>query len=64
MLLAIDTGNTQTVVGLFRDNELLEPWRFASSAERTSDEHALLLSQLLDLQDLTFDDISGVVVSS
>lgn len=64
MLLAIDTGNTQTVVGLFRGEELLEPWRLASNAERTSDEHALLLSQLLDLQDLTFDDVSGVVVSS
>lgn len=64
MLLAIDTGNTQTVVGLFTGDELLEPWRLASNAERTSDEHALILSQLLDLQDLGFDDISGVVVSS
>lgn len=64
VLLAIDAGNTQTVVGLFRGDELLEPWRLASQAERTSDEHALVLGQLLDLLDLGFDDVDGVVLSS
>ncbi|MCA1691717.1 MAG: type III pantothenate kinase [Acidimicrobiales bacterium] len=64
MLLAIDAGNTQTVVGLYRGDELLEPWRLATSAERTSDEHALIVSQLLDFQGASFDDVTGVVVSS
>ena len=64
MLLAIDCGNTETVVGLYRGDELLEPWRLHTNPERTSDEHALLLRQLLALQRLTFAEVSGVVVSS
>ena len=64
MLIAIDCGNTQTVVGLYRGDELLEPWRLHTNPERTSDEHALLLRQLLGLQQLSFADVSGVVVSS
>ena len=49
MLLAIDVGNTQTVVGLYAAGEdgatsaeLLDHWRIATNAERTSDEHALV----------------------
>ena len=64
MLLAIDAGNTQTVVGLYRGSELLQPWRLATNAERTSDEHALLIGQLLELQGASFGDVTGVVISS
>ena len=38
MLLTIDAGNTQTVVGLFRNADLVDHWRIATVAERTSDE--------------------------
>ena len=48
VLLAIDVGNTQTVVGLYGDGDLLDHWRIATNAERTSDEHALLFAQFLD----------------
>ena len=41
MLLAIDCGNTQTVIGLFNDRELVDHWRIATVADRTSDELAL-----------------------
>ncbi|MGH9226733.1 MAG: type III pantothenate kinase [Acidimicrobiales bacterium] len=64
MLLAIDAGNTQTVVGLYDGDKLLEPWRLATDAERTSDEHALIIRQLLDLQAATFAEVTGIVVSS
>ncbi len=82
MLLAIDVGNTETVVGLFADdlsaplaatgprdgNEptgLAHHWRLSTVAERTSDEHALLLTQLLDLDGLDIDDaVSGIAVTS
>jgi type III pantothenate kinase len=47
MLLCIDTGNTQTVIGLFDGPELVDHWRIATVAERTSDELALLLRQFL-----------------
>src|SRR5256885_7961597 len=47
MLLTIDAGNTQTVVGLFRDAELVDHWRIATVADRTSDELALMVQQFL-----------------
>ena len=41
MLLTIDVGNTQTVLGLFSGNDLTDHWRIATVAERTADELAL-----------------------
>ncbi len=69
MLLVIDVGNTQTVVGLYdsgkRSHELIDHWRLATRAERTSDELALLIRQLLETRQLDFvDDVAGVAISS
>ena len=69
MLLVIDAGNTQTVVGLYdsgdRSHQLLDHWRMSTNAERTSDELLLLLRQLLETRDLDIrTDIQGVAVSS
>jgi type III pantothenate kinase len=47
MLLCIDTGNTQTVIGLFDGPELADHWRIATVAERTADELALMIQQFL-----------------
>src|SRR5438067_12971804 len=49
-LLAVDVGNTNTVVGVFRDGELAAHWRIQTVAERTSDEYAVLLKTLLDME--------------
>ena len=51
-LLAIDVGNTQTVLGLFEGEELREHWRVATESERTGDELGLLLRGLVDLNAL------------
>jgi type III pantothenate kinase len=73
MLVAIDVGNTQTVIGLFgpgegpagSGTELLHHWRVATVAERTADEMALLLDQLLELQGLdTQKTVTGIAVAS
>jgi type III pantothenate kinase len=64
MLLAVDVGNTQTVLGLFEGEELVEHWRLATEAERTGDELAALLASLLELRGRTFADVSGVSLSS
>ena len=65
MLLAIDTGNTQTVIGLFDGTDLADHWRIATAAERTSDELALMIQQFLGFHGFSFDDqITGVVVCS
>jgi len=47
MLLAIDSGNTQTVIGLFKGQELADHWRIATVADRTADELALMIQQFL-----------------
>jgi type III pantothenate kinase len=65
MLLALDVGNTQTVVGLFGDDhEPVQRWRLATVAERTADELALLVRELLALAGLPASAVDGVAVSS
>ncbi|MEA2436404.1 MAG: type pantothenate kinase [Thermoleophilaceae bacterium] len=64
MLLAIDVGNTQTHLGMFRGEELVEHWRFATVRDATADELATVLVGLLALRKLSLDDVSGAVVSS
>jgi type III pantothenate kinase len=76
MLLAIDVGNTQTVVGLYGDDpdlapatgaerDLLDHWRIATTAERTSDELALLVQEFLGFHGFSFDeDVDGVALCS
>ena len=63
MLLAIDVGNTQTHVGLFRDDGLLEHWRFHTARTATADELALVFNALLALGDLRLPDVDAVIVS-
>jgi len=64
MLLAVDVGNTQTHLGMFRDEELVEHWRFATVRESTADELASVLVGLLHLRGLTVEDVSAAIVSS
>jgi type III pantothenate kinase len=64
MLLAVDVGNTQTVLGLFDGEQLVEHWRIATEAERTGDELAALFADLLALCGRAFGDVSGVSLSS
>ena len=64
MLLAVDVGNTQTHIGMFRDEELVEHWRFATRRESTGDELATVLVNLLALRGLGLDDVTGAIVSS
>ncbi len=82
MLLAIDVGNTETVVGLFGEDGPDAPdamgfarasgerglsyhWRLSTQLERTPDEHAMMLTQLLDLEGLDLrGDVSAIAISS
>jgi type III pantothenate kinase len=59
VLLAIDVGNTQTVLGLFEGAELREHWRLATDRERTGDELGVLIAGLLDAE-----SVDGLCVSS
>lgn len=65
MLLAIDTGNTQTHIGMFRRDRLVAQWRLFTEPRRTADELALILGQFLSLEDLSFSrEVTGVVIGS
>ncbi len=64
MLLAIDVGNTQTHVGAFDGEELVEHWRFSTDREATGDELAIVLHALLALRGIGFASIDAEAVSS
>jgi type III pantothenate kinase len=64
VLLAVDVGNTQTHVGMFRDDELVRHWRFATVRFATADELATVISSLLGLSDLRLREVDAAIVSS
>ena len=63
-LLAVDVGNTNTVLGVFADGQLAAHWRIQTLAARTSDEYAVLLHTLLDLEGFQWKSIDAGIISS
>jgi type III pantothenate kinase len=65
MLLAVDVGNSQTVIGVFDGEELVRHWRISTDSQRTPDELALLFGGLMSFADLSFSrNVHGLIVSS
>jgi type III pantothenate kinase len=64
MLLAIDVGNTNTVLGVFRGEELIANWRLTTARLQTVDEYGVLIRNLLRLKELDPAGIGGVIISS
>ncbi|MGI6711993.1 MAG: type III pantothenate kinase [Bacillota bacterium] len=64
MLLAIDAGNTNVVLGIYQENKLIEHWRVSTDRQRTSDEYGILLKNLFDFQGHSFEDISAIAIAS
>ncbi len=64
MLLTIDVGNTNTVLGVFRGEELIANWRLTTAREQTIDEYGVLTRNLFTLAKLDRDAIGGVIISS
>jgi type III pantothenate kinase len=65
MLLAVNVGNTETSLGVFRDEELAWRWRMRTAPDRTADELAVLFGSFLSQHGLSFDrNVTGVVISS
>lgn len=64
MLLALDVGNTNTVVGVFRGKELVAHWRLSTARDQTIDEYGILTRNLFTLRELEPREISGVIISS
>ncbi|MBV70589.1 MAG: pantothenate kinase [Myxococcales bacterium] len=65
MLLAIDVGNTHTVLGVWDDTRLSAHWRVTTRSERTSDEMSVLIQSLFGTSaEISKSDISDAIVSS
>jgi type III pantothenate kinase len=64
MLLTIDVGNTNTVLGVFRGEELIANWRLTTARQQTVDEYGVLTRNLFTLAGLDRDAIGGVIISS
>lgn len=64
MLLAVDIGNTNTAFGIFQEQKLIEDWKIKTERDRTSDEYALILINLLDSSGIEKQEIKAVIISS
>src|SRR5437660_4843183 len=64
MLLTIDVGNTNTVLGVFRGEELIAHWRLTTARLQTVDEYGVLTRNLFTLKERDPKEVSGVIISS
>ncbi len=64
MLLAIDVGNTNIVLGVFDGPQLAEHWRLATIRERTADEIGILVTHLFERSRIDLHRVSGIILSS
>jgi type III pantothenate kinase len=64
MLLALDVGNTNITIGIFRNGELADHRRLRTVREQTADEWGILLMNLLRYSSLDPDALEGIIISS
>jgi len=64
MLLAIDVGNTNIALGVYKDAELLADWRIRTQPGRTADEYGMLLRDLFEHTGLHLEDVKGIAISN
>ncbi|MDX1673875.1 MAG: type III pantothenate kinase [Longimicrobiales bacterium] len=64
MILTFDIGNTDTVLGIFRADELTAHWRLSTRPERTVDEYGLLIRSILRESGVEPEDVTGAVLAS
>ena len=64
MFLAIDLGNTNLVLGIFKDNQLEYSWRVATRRDGTVDEYGLICRNLFESAKLIYSELEGIVICS
>lgn len=64
MLLAIDIGNTNVVLGVFEGERLRESWRIGTKASITADEYAVIVKDLFAFSGIDFRQIDGIIIST
>lgn len=64
MLLLMNINNTNTMLGLYQNEEWIANWRIASDRAKLPDEYAMLLKSLFDFEGLYWENVSGVALAS
>lgn len=64
MIIAIDLGNTNIVIGIMKKEEILFTARFSTDREKTADEYALMINDLLHINRINHREIEGSIISS
>ncbi len=64
MLLVIDIGNTNIVLGVYNNDDLLGNWRMLTKNERTADEFGMSILSLLQFNNINYKKIDSVIISS
>ncbi len=64
MILVLDVGNTNTVLGVFKEKKLLVEWRISTDGKKTADEYGIQVMQLFYQRNIKTECIRGVIISS
>lgn len=64
MIIVIDVGNTNTVLGLYADDKLVAHWRLSTDRRRTADEYGVMLTHLFEHSNFALGDVSAAVIGS
>ena len=64
MLLAVDIGNTNIVLGFLENNRIVGTYRMTTKSNHTSDEYGIMIAQFLHLSGFTINDVEDVIVAS
>lgn len=64
MLLVIDVGNTNIVLGIFDGKNLLDHWRISTNRLRTTDEYGVIIRNLFSLNHVDAEEIKAIIISS
>ncbi len=64
MLLAVDVGNTNIVLGIYDGKKLKDSWRISTNRQQTGDEYGIIIKSLLSQSGLAEDCITGIIASS
>jgi type III pantothenate kinase len=64
LILVIDVGNTNIVLGVYKQDELKHHWRIETSRNRSEDEYGMTIKALFDHAGLSSSDINGIIISS
>ena len=64
LLLVIDVGNSNIVLGIYQQEKLVRDWRISTDKSKTTDEYGILFHDLIRLTGIEFSDVTDIIISS